>query len=80
MESEAYFCLYTKPFMMMVRPTDTYKFIEVQWRCVIAKAGQLQSKETMSAQMIDVKLHFLLHLDFNNDICHVVIKDHTVCC
>ena len=65
---------------MMVRPTDTYKFIEVQLRSVMAKAGPVQTKVKMSLQMIDVKLHFLLHLDFNDDICHVVIKDHTVCC
>ena len=40
----------------------------------------MQPKDKVSLEMVDLRLHFILHLDFNLDVEGDVINRNTVCC
>ena len=40
----------------------------------------MQPKDKVSLDMVDLHLHFILHLDFNLDVEGAVVKRYIVCC
>ena len=40
----------------------------------------MQPKDKVSLEMVDLHLHFILHLDFNLEVEGAVVKRYIVCC